>query len=129
MMRLAGLVSIAALLAMGGWAISTAESGQDTLSAHGVQAAKLDRAGEDVYRELCAVCHGDNGRGDGPLAFGMRPTVIDLRFHMAEGHTDDDLYGWISDGLPGVPLHTYRSELSEQERWDVINFIRASYTN
>jgi cytochrome c len=92
------------------------------------QASILDRGGEQVYRELCAVCHGDSGRGDGPLAFGMRPTVVDLRYHMAEGHTDEALFEWISNGLPGVPVHAFRGDISEQECWDVIAFIRASFT-
>ena len=40
------------------------------------QAAITD--GEELYRELCAVCHGDGGKGDGPAAPAMSKPVTDL---------------------------------------------------
>ena len=40
------------------------------------QAALTD--GEDLYLELCAVCHGTSGKGDGPAATAMTKPVPDL---------------------------------------------------
>ncbi len=40
------------------------------------QAALTD--GEDLYLELCAVCHGKDGKGDGPAAPAMTKPVSDL---------------------------------------------------
>ncbi len=40
------------------------------------QAALTD--GEDLYRELCAVCHGKGGKGDGPAAPAMTKPTSDL---------------------------------------------------
>lgn len=40
------------------------------------QAALTD--GADLYLELCAVCHGKAGKGDGPAAAAMSKTVPDL---------------------------------------------------
>ena len=40
------------------------------------QAALTD--GEDLYLELCAVCHGKDGKGDGPAAPAMTKRVSDL---------------------------------------------------
>lgn len=40
------------------------------------QAALTD--GEALYMELCAVCHGASGKGDGPAAAAMASPVTDL---------------------------------------------------
>jgi mono/diheme cytochrome c family protein len=40
------------------------------------QAAVTD--GEELYQDLCAVCHGKEGRGDGPAAVALKKKVPDL---------------------------------------------------
>ena len=35
-------------------------------------------SGEETYHRFCASCHGDEGRGDGPVSEGLRITVPDL---------------------------------------------------
>ena len=36
-------------------------------------------SGEDLYRFYCAACHGQSGRGDGPVATALKETPPDLR--------------------------------------------------
>lgn len=40
------------------------------------QAAQAD--GEEIFFELCAVCHGTDGKGNGPAAAALRSRVPDL---------------------------------------------------
>ena len=40
------------------------------------KAAIID--GGALYQELCAVCHGENGKGDGPAAQALKKAVPDL---------------------------------------------------
>lgn len=40
------------------------------------QAALTD--GEELYLELCAVCHGESGKGDGPAASALVKALPDL---------------------------------------------------
>ena len=35
-------------------------------------------SGEETFDRFCASCHGENGRGDGPVAVGLPITVPDL---------------------------------------------------
>jgi mono/diheme cytochrome c family protein len=102
----------------------------------GVSAGMVDRrnpvavtpesiaTGEQVYRRHCQVCHGVAGAGDGPAAMTLRPRPADLRVHMAAGHTDGQLYFWITEGFAGTAMPAYKSVLNEEERWHVVNFIR-----
>src|SRR4051812_14506034 len=56
-------------------------------------------AGRLLYQTNCAVCHGASGRGDGPVAIGLRPSPSDFTQHMPPGkHTDGQVYLWIRDG-------------------------------
>jgi putative copper resistance protein D len=89
-------------------------------------AASVER-GRTVYQR-CAVCHGGTGRGDGPLSRTLQPRPADFRVHMAAGHTDRQLFDWISKGIDGTGMPSFEAQLSEQERWDVINDIRGFAT-
>ena len=62
------LISIAALLML--WVAASASAPQ--------QAEREDyNSGQYLYRVYCASCHGDTGRGDGPVAdLGPRPADL-----------------------------------------------------
>jgi mono/diheme cytochrome c family protein len=81
-------------------------------------------AGRAIYEQSCAVCHGDTGRGDGPAGLRLVPRPADLRVHMAAGHTDGQLFYWVSYGVPGTAMPAWEETLTEQQRWDVINYLR-----
>lgn len=80
--------------------------------------------GEGIYRMHCQACHGAIGAGDGPAAARLDPRPADLRVHMAAGHTDGELFIWITDGMPGTAMPPFETVLSEEDRWNAINFIR-----
>jgi copper transport protein len=80
--------------------------------------------GRRIYDVHCHMCHGPDGGGDGPLASTLRPRPADLRVHMAMGHTDGQLFDFISQGAPGTAMPAFGQRLAEMERWHVINYIR-----
>jgi mono/diheme cytochrome c family protein len=81
--------------------------------------------GQEVYETVgCASCHGLSGRGDGPEGRLLRPRPADFRTHLAAGHTDRELFDWISNGVSGTAMPPFRDTLSEEDRWHVINYIR-----
>jgi putative copper resistance protein D len=82
-----------------------------------------------LYHETCAGCHGEGGYGDGVNGKGLIPKPADLTAKHAADHTAGDLFWWLShgmkvDGLPG-PMPGFAASLEEEERWDMINFLRA----
>ncbi|MDR7485527.1 MAG: CopD family protein [Armatimonadota bacterium] len=80
--------------------------------------------GGRLYRQHCQACHGPAGAGDGPAAAALRPPPADLRVHMAAGHTDGQLFHWISEGMPGTAMPAFKDVISEEDRWHVLNFIK-----
>jgi mono/diheme cytochrome c family protein len=81
--------------------------------------------GKTLYEQHCFVCHGPTGKGDGPAALRLNPRPVDLRQHMVPGvHPDAQLFDWISNGYPNSPMPGFASALSENDRWDVLNYIR-----
>jgi putative copper resistance protein D len=40
-------------------------------------------------------------------------------------HSDGFLFGVMSDGIPGTPMPGFANTLSEEERWHVLNYLRA----
>lgn len=82
--------------------------------------------GEEIYTQNCATCHGDGGMGDGPGGVNLDPAPAPIA-HTSQMMADDYLFWRISEG--GTPFETamipYANILDEQERWDVINYVRA----
>jgi len=51
----------------------------------------------------------------------------DFVAHFASGHVHPDgrLFFWISEGIGGTAMPAFKDRLSETERWDVVNFLKA----
>jgi mono/diheme cytochrome c family protein len=79
--------------------------------------------GEILYSIHCALCHGETGLGDGPLAeyFTERPPS-DLTAPNVSAQFDSTLFLTLSRGLGQMP--PLLENLTARERWDVINYIR-----
>ncbi len=54
----------------------------------------------------------------------LRPRPADFRVHMAPGHTDTQLFDWIAHGVAGTGMPAFGENLTEEQIWDVINYIR-----
>ena len=81
--------------------------------------------GEVVYRAHCQVCHGVAGYGDGPAGAGLPRPPADLTAQHVTDHTAGDLFWWLTRGIPGTGMPAFGDQLSVEERWDAINFVRA----
>ncbi|HEY7254855.1 MAG TPA: CopD family protein [Methylomirabilota bacterium] len=81
-------------------------------------------SGEALYRAHCATCHGPGGRGDGPGGAGLPKPPADLTAAHAAQHTVGDMFWWLTHGIPAAGMPSFGSVLSEEDRWDLINFIR-----
>lgn len=86
--------------------------------------------GEVIYATNCASCHGPEGAGDGPATDALDPKPSDLGdTHMVEELSDGYMFWRVSEGGAFEPFNSgmlaWKEILSEDERWQVISFIRA----
>lgn len=83
------------------------------------QAPSLAR-GADVYRQVCAACHGVVGRADGPLAAGLDPPPSRLsEAEVLAGSSPLDFYRRVTIGVAGTAMPAYETLLSPGDRWAV----------
>jgi putative copper resistance protein D len=82
-------------------------------------------SGAALYAERCALCHGLRGAGDGPTGWGLPRPPADLRAAHTAQHTAGDLFWWLTNGIPAAGMPGFGSQLTEEQRWDLINFLRA----
>jgi DMSO reductase family type II enzyme heme b subunit len=102
-------------------------------AAPALLAAQAPPAGKAVYDKWCSGCHGDTGAGDGPAAAFMLPRPRDFTrgvFRIrttASGElpTDVDLHRVVDEGMAGTAMPEWKSRLSNQERADVIAYLKS----
>lgn len=89
--------------------------------------------GEALYKKYCWICHGEEGRGDGPIAqsvgqFGATPLDFTNK-KLMDTRTDLDLYFAIFGGGEGIGKSRYMpawgGSLSEQQIWDLVAYLRS----
>ncbi len=78
--------------------------------------------GKKSYKLECMRCHGKEGKGDGSSAIKIEKTVSDLTSDYVQNQTDGELFWKISEGRKPMPLA--KRTLTDDQRWDVINYIR-----
>lgn len=82
--------------------------------------------GRKIYEQNCATCHGVKGLGDGPSAATLNPKPV--KFHDEEfihSTSPYTFYRAIKNGIPGTAMPAWDYQLSLQEKWDVIRYIRS----
>lgn len=85
--------------------------------------AETAAEGAEVFRTNCEMCHGPQGRGDGPAGQSLDPKPKDLaQLQMQAG--DDFLFWRISEGKPGTSMVAFKGILSEEQIWQTVSFIR-----
>ena len=79
--------------------------------------------GAAVYRNFCTPCHGREGLGDGPVVRRGVPAPTSLLDAKAKNLPDGRIFHILTYGQGNMP--SYASQLSREERWQVILFVRS----
>jgi mono/diheme cytochrome c family protein len=77
--------------------------------------------GKEKYDIYCSPCHGYLGEGDSRLR-GQFPNPPSIHSEKVRTWSDGSIYHVITEGQNVMP--SYRSQLTRQERWAVVNYLR-----
>jgi cytochrome c oxidase cbb3-type subunit 2 len=93
------------------------------------------KRGAELFQSLnCWLCHGKEGRGNGPSAVSLTDskgypiTPFDLsggttRFKC--GKTDREMFRDLMTGLDGTPMPSFTDAMKADQIWDVVHYIHA----
>lgn len=83
-------------------------------------------AGKAAYTKNCRFCHGNDAKGNGPMApQNSHPSdLTDAKWD--RGKTDGEIFAVIRDGAgPDFVMKGYKSKMTETEIWNVVNYLRS----
>jgi len=81
-----------------------------------------EKEGKKLFDTYCTTCHGENAKGDGPLAASLNVKPKDLTSKAVQKESDGALFWKISTGKQ--PMIAWKYTLSEQQRWQLVDYIR-----
>ena len=87
--------------------------------------------GKTLFNTFCIVCHGKFGEGDGLVASlkdwprPLFPRPPSLQSEKIRDYKDGQIFHVISMGQNLMP--SYAEKLNEEERWQVVHYLRALY--
>jgi mono/diheme cytochrome c family protein len=100
----------------------TAPSSANNLKSSIADIEKASREGKNIFDTQCYTCHGNDAKGDGPVAMTLNPRPADLTSSKVQDQSDGAIFWKITNGNP--PMPSFKDALSKKQRWDLVTFIR-----
>ncbi len=84
--------------------------------------AKAAVEGKKTYNQICYICHGLQGKGNGEGGMTLVPKPANFLLADIENETDGSLFWKMTEGR--APMAAYKDALSETQRWQLVCYIR-----
>lgn len=94
-----------------------------------VTSEELVAYGKKLFNTNCAMCHGPEGKGDGPAGQGLNPRPRNLvEGNWTKGAGKIAHFKVLSEGIPGTSMASY-AHFKPADRWALVNFIESITQN
>jgi mono/diheme cytochrome c family protein len=84
--------------------------------------AEAVKEGKKLFVAMCAVCHGDTGKGNGAASVALMPHPANFLSIEIENESDGSIFWKLTEGNP--PMASYKTLLTDDQRWKLVAFIR-----
>lgn len=81
--------------------------------------------GSQIYQRSCSLCHSSDGHADSQLGTAMYPPAMDLTSPHVQHWSDAELFWIIQNGVALTGMPSWKSMLSVEQTWKLVNFIKA----
>ena len=83
-------------------------------------------AGQKVFAQNCASCHGESGKGDGKMGAELKPPPANLvDAELKHGSSDGEIFTVIRDGVQKTAMKSFKSKLTTDQIWQVVNYVHS----
>lgn len=88
---------------------------------------KATQSGKLIFNEMCILCHGLNGEGNGEAGLTLVRKPANFLALKVINESDGAIFWKITHGKS--PMATYDELLTEDQRWKLVNYIRELESN
>jgi len=83
--------------------------------------------GKKIYESMCIICHGDKGKGNGAAGVSLTPRPANFLAINVRHESDGAIFWKLTEGNP--PMASYKTLLTDIQRWQLVNYIRQLENN
>lgn len=84
--------------------------------------ARATAEGKEIYNQMCVLCHGLQGKGNGQAGLSLVKKPANFLALKVINQTDGNIFWKITNGK--APMASYEELLTEDQRWKLVNYIR-----
>ena len=89
--------------------------------------ARAAAEGKEIYNQMCVLCHGLQGKGNGQAGLSLVKKPANFLALKVINQTDGNIFWKITNGK--APMAAYEELLTEDQRWKLVNYIRELEVN
>ncbi len=83
--------------------------------------------GKEIFTRNCLTCHGCAGNGLGTYGGTLVVTPVNFKQDPFRDMPDEQWFWHVSEGVPGTVMPTWKTSLTEDQRWKVIAYIQQTF--
>ncbi|MBA4276343.1 cytochrome c [Flavobacterium sp.] len=84
--------------------------------------ARATAEGKEIYNQMCVLCHGLKGKGNGQAGLSLVKKPANFLALKVINQTDGNIFWKITNGK--APMASYEELLTDDQRWKLVNYIR-----
>jgi cbb3-type cytochrome c oxidase subunit II len=80
--------------------------------------------GRGLYTQNCAVCHGLDGKGNGPNSLSLEKKPANFTRPFYKQYSDEFWFYRVSEGVAGTRMPRFAESLTEEQRWYLVAYLK-----